>query len=247
MLCHWLPPPPCSSHCIPLSLSLFLTLHFSLASQVLLGSYLASVAGLASAVGGALPAGGGGERGVWVIFDVQVLSRVFRRHGRAGIVVDRALHRHGRPRVEMRRRRATTPPRRDPGWSQSALGGELLAWAGKFRLSCARAGSREGARIRSIGRRVARVGGGGDSRLLGARAPSDEKSLTSLAKFPALCCRSLLPTTDESHSQSTGDIPGRSSFIPLAYRLAYWYAVCEVLLSFSPLTSFIPVRHAVLE
>ena len=87
----------------------------------------------------------------------------------------------------------------------------------------------------------------GDSRLLGARAPSDEKSLTSLAKFPALCCRSLLPTTDESHSQSTGDIPGRSSFIPLAYRLAYWYAVCEVLLSFSPLTSFIPVRHAVLE
>jgi hypothetical protein len=43
-----------------------------------------------------------------------------------------------------------------PGWSQSALGGELLAWAGKFRLSCARARSREGARIRSIGRRVAR-------------------------------------------------------------------------------------------
>jgi hypothetical protein len=56
---------------------------------------------LASAVGGALPAGGGGHGGVWVIFDVQVLSRVFGRHGRAGIVVDRALHRHGRPLVEM--------------------------------------------------------------------------------------------------------------------------------------------------
>jgi hypothetical protein len=70
-------------------------------SHFLLRSYLAPVAGLASAVGGALPAGGGGHGGVWVIFDVQVLSRVFGRHGRAGIVVDRALHRHGRPLVEM--------------------------------------------------------------------------------------------------------------------------------------------------
>jgi hypothetical protein len=105
--------------CISPSLSHFLpspSLSFFL--QPLPRSYLASVAGLASAVGGALPAGGGGERGVIVIFDVQVLSRVFRRHGRAGIVVDRALHRHGRPLVEMRRAWATD----DDDVSQARLG-----------------------------------------------------------------------------------------------------------------------------
>jgi hypothetical protein len=138
------------------------TLSFFLhASQSLPRSYLASVAGLASAVGGALPAGGGGERGVIVIFDVQVLSRVFRRHGRAGIVVDRALHRHGRPLVEMRRAWAAD----DDDVTQARLGrvsDELMATS----VSAARAA--QGGRAQESGVSVGgwhgwwvRRGGGG--------------------------------------------------------------------------------------
>lgn len=221
LLYHWLPPPPCPSQCLPLSfcLSIFLlppkffcdrTLHLSQAWPVRLEAPFLRAVAASEAFGSYSMCRScrecfGGMGG-------PASSSTGRFTGMAGL----ESRCDGDGRLLLHEIQDGLSQR----WAAncwlglaSSVSAARELEAGRAQESGVSVGGWHGWWVRR---------GGGDSRLLGARASSDEKSLTSLAKFPALCCRSLLPTTDESHSQSTGDIPGRSSFIPLAYRLAYW-------------------------